>query len=169
MNPKRIRLDAQIAGEKYYQGKPCKYGHDGLRYTSNAKCILCSSKQPETRIGRFDAIEARKKAAALGEVTYTSNHPCVAGHFVRYVCNAVCVECTKLRNEQYRKADPERAARYGREWREKNREYYLAYAKAHYQPKPRKPKQAIDLSEKAAELQRRRERNAQKRAQSCSL
>ena len=41
------RKTAQAKGFKqYYTGKPCKYGHDCKRYTSNTKCIECE-KSPD--------------------------------------------------------------------------------------------------------------------------
>ena len=166
MNPKRIRLDAQIAGEKYYQGKPCRNGHDGMRYTSNGQCCQCHVKNPLIKINRESSSAARQEAIATGAKTYIGG-VCGAGHepAVRYTVNAVCVECTKQRNHRYYAADPERAARYGKEWREKNYAYYLSYARAKYQPKPRKTK---DLAAKAEELRQRREYFAAKRAaQSC--
>lgn len=36
---------AREAGEKFYLGKACIYGHDGTRYTSNGACVTCSEKQ----------------------------------------------------------------------------------------------------------------------------
>lgn len=30
---------------KHYQGKPCRHGHSGIRYTSNKTCVECSTKQ----------------------------------------------------------------------------------------------------------------------------
>ena len=45
--------------EKHYQGKPCKYGHSGLRYKSTRYCIVCngekSTRNSRTEVGRASA------------------------------------------------------------------------------------------------------------------
>lgn len=35
------REAARLSGQKKYIGKPCKHGHDGVRYTSTADCVEC--------------------------------------------------------------------------------------------------------------------------------
>lgn len=32
---------ARMAGHRTYQGAPCTYGHDGIRYTGNRACVTC--------------------------------------------------------------------------------------------------------------------------------
>ena len=44
-NTIETRKQATMSGKrKYYTGKPCKYGHFALRYTSNGICTKCHSK-----------------------------------------------------------------------------------------------------------------------------
>ncbi len=50
--PLQARQDAIHNGYITYQGKPCRHGHDGIRYISTAKCIKCVSnyyKEYQTR------------------------------------------------------------------------------------------------------------------------
>lgn len=49
-------IDGKTAGElrffgvTYYQGRPCKHGHSGLRYSSNRSCVQCHEQRaPGTR------------------------------------------------------------------------------------------------------------------------
>lgn len=36
------RRDAKLSGSKTYAGRPCKHGHDGLKYTGCGSCVECS-------------------------------------------------------------------------------------------------------------------------------
>jgi len=50
--PLQARQDAICSGSTTYQGKTCPYGHNGIRYTNNAKCVKCVSlyyKEYQTR------------------------------------------------------------------------------------------------------------------------
>lgn len=38
----RSAADAAIMGQRTYQGKPCRHGHQGLRYTVNSSCVECT-------------------------------------------------------------------------------------------------------------------------------
>lgn len=41
--PDMARVAAQAAGEMFFHnGKPCKYGHVGPRYTTNSVCVACA-------------------------------------------------------------------------------------------------------------------------------
>lgn len=33
--------EAKKSGDKYYQGRPCKKGHSGVRQTANRNCVEC--------------------------------------------------------------------------------------------------------------------------------
>jgi hypothetical protein len=37
------QLDALRAGLPYYDGKPCRYGHPGKRFTHNYQCADCGT------------------------------------------------------------------------------------------------------------------------------
>ena len=39
--PAASRKDARATKNPVYQGKPCKAGHNGLRYTADGKCVFC--------------------------------------------------------------------------------------------------------------------------------
>lgn len=42
MNPRnQDRAAAIAAGRNKYQGKPCKHGHNGIRYASSHSCVAC--------------------------------------------------------------------------------------------------------------------------------
>jgi hypothetical protein len=36
----------------FYQGKPCRHGHDGLRYSSSAGCVTCTNRRALARSQR---------------------------------------------------------------------------------------------------------------------
>lgn len=38
------RADAVRAGRTKYQGKPCRKGHPGVRYTANKNCVVCAGE-----------------------------------------------------------------------------------------------------------------------------
>lgn len=53
------RMAAIAAGENTYQGRPCKQGHIGLRYTGSMDCVDCARAYRRNaamwrRIERFD-------------------------------------------------------------------------------------------------------------------
>lgn len=42
--PRNATRDAAIdAGYLFFAGKPCRYGHEGKRYTSTGACVACYS------------------------------------------------------------------------------------------------------------------------------
>ena len=44
MRPRNSEKDlAKAEGRKHFQGKPCKYGHSGMRRTSTGTCLTCST------------------------------------------------------------------------------------------------------------------------------
>jgi hypothetical protein len=96
--------DAVAAGARYYQGAPCKHGHDGIRYTKGHSCIEC------IRIARGGWKKSRRRSAmnmtlaleaeSLGRTTYNANRPCRHGHFERYVASNNCVECNRITLER---------------------------------------------------------------------
>lgn len=56
--PCPARAAAKAAGLQAYQGRPCKYGHNGARYTSTAVCITCAGASPAARAGRAAGLAA---------------------------------------------------------------------------------------------------------------
>lgn len=45
--PQISRREAAELGERKYQGKTCKRGHDGLRYTANGLCVQCARESTQ--------------------------------------------------------------------------------------------------------------------------
>lgn len=39
--PDPSKLAARAAGQMKFQGSRCKYGHNGIRYTSTGQCVDC--------------------------------------------------------------------------------------------------------------------------------
>ena len=52
MNATEARAEAIKLELKTYQGKPCKYGHNGQRYVSTSHCVACQChpRRPEEEI-----------------------------------------------------------------------------------------------------------------------
>lgn len=88
--------------EKHYQGKPCKYGHDGLRYKASDSCVECQ-KQRWLR-EKTDPIARERKLAKDRE--YYQQHK----------------DDLLAQAKQYREENLERLKEVGRVWREASRE-----------------------------------------------
>jgi hypothetical protein len=44
--PRNATRDAAtLAGFLYFQGNPCRYGHEGKRYTSTGACVACYAER----------------------------------------------------------------------------------------------------------------------------
>lgn len=41
-NNRNQRHIAKERGDQFYTSRPCKYGHNGLRYTSSSRCVECA-------------------------------------------------------------------------------------------------------------------------------
>lgn len=54
------RRDALRTGAQRYQGPPCKYGHDGERYTASMNCVPCmrDAKRRQRARERQEAAQA---------------------------------------------------------------------------------------------------------------
>ena len=48
---------ARKEGLPQYKGKPCRYGHDGMRYTCNNVCVTCQ----RMRVRHKGVLMSRKK------------------------------------------------------------------------------------------------------------
>ncbi len=169
---KSSRVAAQLAGDRFYFGKDCTQHHGGKRYAANGKCPKCQAMSNGNRNydQRKPVITARITAKAAGELTYKGT-PCKRGHSGhRYTSSGNCVECYALRHR-----DPSIERRTNAAWFANNREYRRLYNRAQRELKrdlKMKQLQAESMERealklKAAELQRRRDRNAEKRTQSC--
>ena len=56
----KTRQEARIAGDKTYQGAPCKHSHTGMRYVINADCVECAM-QRQTTSARKDYLRMYRK------------------------------------------------------------------------------------------------------------
>lgn len=78
---------------------------------------------------KYIHIISKEKAKELGMTRYFTGEPCDKGHVVERSCNNnMCVECQKVyQTERYKRKkeeDPDFFARYFRNWRKKNPDYY---------------------------------------------
>lgn len=53
MTLKTDRIEAAKAGEKHYQGVPCKHGHSGVRYTLTSNCVECTKAASKKSLDRI--------------------------------------------------------------------------------------------------------------------
>lgn len=70
------KMAASIAGDKKYQGVPCKYGHAGVRFTINADCVDCAMGRQKTTARKLYLAEYRKTSNKLKvyQETYQKNY-----------------------------------------------------------------------------------------------
>ena len=70
------KIAASIAGDKRYQGVPCKYGHAGIRFTVNADCVDCAMGRQKTIARKLYLDEYRKTSGKLKvyQETYQKNY-----------------------------------------------------------------------------------------------
>jgi hypothetical protein len=65
------------------------------------------------------------EAKSLGLTRYITGKPCRKGHFAeRYTSTSGCVICVKIKSEQARKANPQKALDSFRKWLKNNREIH---------------------------------------------
>ena len=108
--PSKTLREARAAGDKFYfNGKPCRHGHVGPRYTSVGYCVACRHDiYIRRRTGKWDRTPAhpkpppvlslRESRASNVEFYYTGK-PCIRGHLgPRYTKSGGCVPC---RHEKY--------------------------------------------------------------------
>jgi hypothetical protein len=57
------RKRAAQAGEKFFTGKICKHGHQGLRYTSSGGCVDCTKDRSREDFYAYKmiAVQERRK------------------------------------------------------------------------------------------------------------
>ena len=67
------RKEARQAGQRIYRGKPCAHGHEGQRYRSTGRCIVCTREDAHRQ---HDAQAARRRALHLAAASSTPRqHP----------------------------------------------------------------------------------------------
>lgn len=89
-----------------FLGKPCKRGHEGVRYRSTGNCVAClKERQPKKEGKRTGEVgKLRAAAADAGERTF-QGAPCKRGHSgLRWVSTGGCVECTRAAADKVRLA-----------------------------------------------------------------
>jgi hypothetical protein len=59
------KLDAIAAGDKKYQGVPCKNGHSGIRFSINADCVDCAMDRQKTAARKNYLLGYRKTSDRL--------------------------------------------------------------------------------------------------------
>jgi len=66
------KSEALLAGDKKYQGVPCKNGHSGIRFVVNADCIECAMNRQRTTSRKEYLVNYRKNSEKLRtyQVTY---------------------------------------------------------------------------------------------------
>lgn len=71
----KTRREAADAGEsKYYTGKPCKNGHDGMRYTASGICCKCNSDGVKKYAGRLNAAKVSRAVGAFVHNLHPDDH-----------------------------------------------------------------------------------------------
>ena len=61
----KSKLDAVAAGDKKYQGTPCKHGHSGIRFAVNADCVDCAMGRQKTAARKNYLLKYRKTSNKL--------------------------------------------------------------------------------------------------------
>jgi len=91
MQYKTSRKEALAAGDARYIGAPCKYGHEGLRYTRNHTCVECNriytkqhqQKVPERR--RELRKEYRKKYPEKIKASHARHRACKINRVPKWI------------------------------------------------------------------------------------
>lgn len=95
-----------MTGDKYYQGKPCKYGHSGLRYKSTGSCVECTISA-----GKQWFKENREKAYQRYREWYANN-----------------AQYDNERTKVWHDNNKERMAELNRQWRTENKSAVTAHS-----------------------------------------
>lgn len=87
------RAEALGAGEVKFVGAPCPRCRGTVRYVSSGRCVPCAYI-PKRRPREPNDREARKAAAAMGALIYTSPCPCKrCGGRIRRTYSWACIDC----------------------------------------------------------------------------
>lgn len=117
--------EARERGLATYQGKPCKHGHSGIRYTAGG-CVGCCKHIRRVHPAAASVHGPRHKAYLLGLKTY-QGRPCKHGHDgKRYVSSLGCVECERLSMKRRYARDPVRMGKMVHAWDKANPDHVRA-------------------------------------------
>lgn len=97
------RRAAAANGERKYIGKPCRYGHSGLRYTRNDNCVECVELRRAVWKESLKDKPAVVAAKAAGSKVFDGAACKKCGGTQRYICNFACVACNSEYQKTYRK------------------------------------------------------------------
>lgn len=96
---------------RYFDGKPCKWGHVAERTVSRRACTECHRRLSRvdyvkpTPLPLTDPQKRRAEADALGMKRYSPGVACIHGHIAdRYVTTNTCVECDNQSSHRRRQA-----------------------------------------------------------------
>lgn len=127
LKPDSAKSKALLSGSLTYYGKPCKNGHNGLRYTNGSNCVECiGTNIVGIAIIRRDRspenIKLAEEAIANNSTTYVPTNACKHGHRLRFVGSNNCVTCSQETLERQKEL-----RRFGRIEKEYglNKEQYL--------------------------------------------
>ena len=133
---------------RYFNGKPCVNNHLCERYTCNGKCVECASQEKKNPNPKT----ARGKAKELGLIHFYAKSKCKKCDCKkRYTSCGECVNCHSERSKLTK-----------REWREKNREYYLRQAKD-YRERTKQHRLDYSVEYRARTVEQRSEYNKKHR------
>lgn len=106
LKPNSAKNTAIQNGLVRFQGKPCKNGHSGIRYTKGGQCVDCIAQTRQTSIiPRQRSVKNHNLsivAAANGQTTYVPEKPCKYGHLLRFVNSNNCTECDKFQLKKHK-------------------------------------------------------------------
>lgn len=121
---KRAREEAAAWGDKFFQGLPCCYGHDGIRYVKSGACRECQ-RNPGLSLNKVYQ-ERREQARVAGKTRYLGK-PYKHGHSgERWVRDSTCIEC------QYRNANVNDNRRKAKKQRRITKPEYKMWEQAKY-------------------------------------
>ena len=71
----KTRREAAEAGEsKYYTGRPCKNGHDGMRYTASGICCACNSLGAKKYVARLNTGKTSRAVGSFIHHLHPDDH-----------------------------------------------------------------------------------------------
>lgn len=97
------RRAAAARGERKYIGKPCKHGHEGLRYTRNDNCVECVEVRRAVWKKAVNDKPEVAAAIAAGSRIFDGVACRKCGGTRRYISSFACVVCNHEYHKTYRK------------------------------------------------------------------
>jgi 5-methylcytosine-specific restriction endonuclease McrA len=94
--PSKLELPFRRRAATYVKhGRVCRRGHvDPECYVSTQECVICAGLRTRGGLLPVKLITARQRARNEGRKVYVGEM-CVAGHRLRHISNASCVECMR--------------------------------------------------------------------------